>query len=82
MLTNYNLDMETKEARLILQPGSYIYFNKLNISGGTAFLLRGLIYIDKGKLRRYNFETRNSVQYDTIRTCKSLNKKKVNIEIM
>ena len=74
--------METKEARLILQPGSYIHFNKLNISDGTAFLLRGLIYIDKVKLRRYNFETRNSVQYDTTRTCKSLNKKKVNIEIM
>ena len=43
----------------------------------------GVLYaFDKVKLRGYNFETRNSVQYDTTRTCKSLNKKKVNIEIM
>ena len=33
-----------------------IYFSFTNISEGTAFLLQGLTYNDKIKLRRYNLK--------------------------
>ena len=53
LLISYNWTYrKKKEAKLILQSGIYIYFNRLNISDGTAFLLRGITYNDKVKLRR------------------------------
>ena len=48
---------KTKEARLILQSGIYIY-NFTNISEGTAFLLQVLTFNEEVKLRRYNLNQR------------------------
>ena len=46
---------KTKEARLILQSGIYIYIFT-NISEGTAFLLHGLSHNEEVKLGRFNLK--------------------------
>ena len=43
-----------KEARLILQSGTYTFFT--NISEGTALLLQGLTYSVGVELRSYNLK--------------------------
>ena len=55
-LISYKLKYRTKEARLILQLGMYIFVTY--ISEGTVFFLQGLTYYDKVKLRRYNLKER------------------------
>ena len=46
---------KTKEARLILRSGIYIYI-LTNILEGTVFLFQGLTYNEEVKLRRYNLK--------------------------
>ena len=70
---------QKKQGWLILKSRIYISFT--NFSVGTAFLLEGLIYNDKVKLRRYNLKIiKNSVKYDAMITRENFNKKKVNVK--
>ena len=48
---------KTKEARLILQSGIYVYiYIFTNISVGTAFLLQGLSHNEEVKLGCFNLK--------------------------
>ena len=68
---------QRKKSRLILQSGIYI-FCVTNISEvGHGLSSSETTYTDKVKLRRYNLKWKDSVQCDTIITCK---KEKANFE--